>query len=199
MLQTDRLASKLLAPRGLWFSHLAQRRGVAASSSPKMKLPLKISYKEFKERLRTGPQQFRAWELRQLKDGVLLDGRDFDCQTVSGGWIFGHVPATGESDWIDSEKIYKLLKARDRIADPLSPVALPVGVPSGRTSADTTKASARAKARKGPRRTTRKATSAGKRKVGSSVRVSKRSARKSTARPKKKVGAAARRATKRKG
>jgi hypothetical protein len=169
------------------------RHVAAATAVTKMQLPLIISYKEFEERLRTGPQQFRAWELRQLRDGVLLDGRDFECQIISGGWVFGHVPATGESDWIDSKKIYELLKVRGRVADPRSSVALPAGVPRGRTSANTTRGP-RAKIRRGPGRTARKGPSAGKRKAGRSVRVSKRSARKSTAPPNKKTGIAARRA-----
>lgn len=149
-----------------------------------MQLPLTISYKKFKERLRAGPQQFRASELRQLKDGVLLDGRDYDCLTVSGGWIFGHVPPTGESDWIDSKKIYDALKARDRIVDPISPVGLPAGMPVGITEAEKTKDKIKAKVQKSPQRTAVK--TRGKKLKIRRVRPANRAGRRSAAAADKK-------------
>jgi hypothetical protein len=146
-----------------------------------MQLPLKISYKEFKERLRPGSQQFLAWELKQLMDGVLMDGRDFDCRTVRDGWIFGRVPPTGESDWIDSEKIYGVLKAQGRIVDALSPRTPLAAIPGGTIASGGAKPPARAKVRKSPRRVARKTSPARKRKAAAPPRWSTRAARRSAA------------------
>lgn len=94
------------------------RKSAIGTISTAMQLPLPISLNDFKKCLRSGPQQFRASALRELTDGVLLNGRDFDFEAIKDRWRFIHSRPTGESDWISTETIYALLKASGRIAEP---------------------------------------------------------------------------------
>lgn len=160
-----------------------------------MQSSLIVSFKDFKKALRTGGQLSNARDLRELLEGVLLEGRGFDYQWVANGWRFRHVYAIGDRDWIDDQKIYDALKAQGRIIDPLSAAGAPAGAPAATTSKESPRQPGTAKVRKGPRSAPGKTGPTRKRKAGRTVRGTERAGKMSASR-KRKASPATRRTRK---
>jgi len=148
-----------------------------------MQLPLVVSFKHFKNALRTGGALSNARDLRDLIEGVPLEGRPFDYQWVADGWKFRHVYAIGDKDWIDDQKIYDALKAQGRIIDPLSPLGVPAGAPAAMTGTASPKQPT--KTRKGQRSAPRNPGPIRKPKAGRTVRGIKRARKISATRSRK--------------